>query len=214
MHKTAIERKQFTEGMLIDLGIPYIGHLPAIEEESETQLRSPQEIAKRILVLTYLGYIGEVEEDKSNVVDFLKSENLWSSASPIEQRQFLSKEMFNPQELIDISWRSECVWILLWAIKKYDKIDLPTVEVSIEDILDFLPDFMSSTEEFIENSVLREKSEILDQSDLLYRLHWAVRNCDNEKMSLNPGVVRERHYAINWLTYYEQLEWDDITTDT
>jgi MinD superfamily P-loop ATPase len=30
---------------------------------------------------------------------------------------------------------------------------------------------------------------------------------------LNPSVVEERHYVLNWLTWYAD-EWDDVTTDT
>ena len=31
---------------------------------------------------------------------------------------------------------------------------------------------------------------------------------------LDPGVVYERHYALNWLIRYSDQEWDDISTDT
>jgi hypothetical protein len=43
---------------------------------------------------------------------------------------------------------------------------------------------------------------------------------------LNPGgsaafsglggleIVQERHYAINWITGYGGLPWDEVTTDT
>jgi len=31
---------------------------------------------------------------------------------------------------------------------------------------------------------------------------------------LDPDVVSERHYALNWLTNYRYQEWDQVTTDT
>jgi hypothetical protein len=31
---------------------------------------------------------------------------------------------------------------------------------------------------------------------------------------LHPGVLYERHYALNWLIGYCDQEWDEVTTDT
>ena len=31
---------------------------------------------------------------------------------------------------------------------------------------------------------------------------------------LEPGVVYERHYALNWLTKYGDVGWDNVPTDT
>jgi hypothetical protein len=96
------------------------------------------------------------------------------------------------------------------------KIDLPIEQVEIPKILRLLPDFMTATNEFVETASLRTVSEILDLSDLTYRFHWAARQADLDKLvksELNLSITEERHYAINWVTYYEE-NWDDITTDT
>ena len=215
--KSALDRKNQTEQFLKELGIPFITHLPAIEEEQETVIRTAQEIAKRILILTYLCYAGEDEEDKPQIVQFLKDENLWGSVSPGEKKLLLKDSEFTQQERINISWKSECIWLLLWLIDKFEILELPDQEAQIPEILEILPGFMASTNDFIESAELRDKSEILDQADLIYRLHWATRNDElNETIStnMNASVVVERHYAINWATNYLDQEWDDITTDT
>lgn len=212
--KTALQRKLITEKFLGEIGIPFIEHLPTIEEESETVLRTAQEIAERIIILSYLCYIGEVEEDKLDVVKYLKKEKLWDSVTPIEKKQFLTTSKFEQQELINISWKAECIWILLWTIKKIEVLEMPTDEIQIEDFIELLPDFMETTKHFIETSQLRYKSEILDQSDLLYRLHWAAKNDKSHELSINRSIIQERHYAINWVTCYENLNWDEITVDT
>jgi hypothetical protein len=31
---------------------------------------------------------------------------------------------------------------------------------------------------------------------------------------LEPSVVLERHYALNWLTRFEDEDWDDVETPT
>ena len=30
---------------------------------------------------------------------------------------------------------------------------------------------------------------------------------------IDTGIIQEWHYAINWITYYDE-NWDDILTDT
>lgn len=66
---------------------------------------------------------------------------------------------------------------------------------------------------------IRSKSEILDWSDLLYRLHWAIRDAQINDTAPPPaikgGVVQEWHRAVNWMTKYDQEDdWDAVGTDT
>jgi hypothetical protein len=72
-------------------------------------------------------------------------------------------------------------------------------------------------EAFVQHARLRPLGAVLDETDMIYRLHWAVRQAQLDggvpPASLNPGVVTERHHALNWLTRYED-QWDDVTTDT
>ena len=166
------------------------------------------------MVLTYLNYVSEEPDDREEVIKFLKEQALWNSVSN-DEKDLFSKEL-SDREHINISWRSEAIWLLLWVIKKMQTIDLPNDEVSIPQILELLPDFMTDTKEFVQSASMRTVSEILDLSDLTYRLHWATRNSELnnlEALDLNSSIIQERHYAINWVTYYEE-DWDDITTDT
>ena len=73
-------------------------------------------------------------------------------------------------------------------------------------------------EQFIKNAKLRSISDILNENDLIYRYHWAVVesrvNGLNIPSEINPSIVMERHYALNWLIGYMNQAWDDISTDT
>ncbi len=215
-HKSAELRKQQTEKLLKKLNVPFIDHLPLIEEEDEVKIRTAQEIAERILILTYLNYILEVPEEKEKVINFLESNNLWNKVSN-EEKVLFKKSDLTEQESINISWRSEAIWILLWALNKVDNLELPIDQANINEIVSKLPNFLSDPTDFIENAEVRPTSEILDISDLTYRLHWAARNAyfNNQPMpaNLNLSIIIERHYAINWVTYYAD-DWDEITTDT
>ncbi len=107
--------------------------------------------------------------------------------------------------------------MLLWTINKVEKLALPTEQVEIPEIVSRLPEFLTDPTEFIKNANVRPTTEILDASDLIYRLHWATRNADlnNQPMpaNLDLSIIMERHYAINWVTFYAD-EWDEISTDT
>lgn len=214
--KTAALRKKETEKLLKSLSIPFIDHLPLTEEESEVRIRKPQEIAERILVLTYLGYISEVPAAKEKVIDALKNTSLWDKVTPHEKELF-QKDELTAQEKINISWRSEAVWLLLWTLNKVDKLELPIEQVEISEIVSRLPAFLGVPTEFIQSARIRPTTEILDVLDLTYRLHWATKNSNlnGQPMpaDLNLSVIMERHYAMNWVTCYAE-EWDEITTDT
>lgn len=71
---------------------------------------------------------------------------------------------------------------------------------------------------FIANAHLRQLSEILDQTDFIYRYDWATVNARIKKLTapagLDAGVVMERHRALNWLIGYMNQDWDNVTTDT
>jgi hypothetical protein len=59
---------------------------------------------------------------------------------------------------------------------------------------------------------------LLDGLDLAYRLHWVTTDARVKSMTpavaLEPGVVVERHHALNWLTRFDDAEWDDVETPT
>jgi hypothetical protein len=214
--KTAEERKNYTEKYLKSLNIPFIDHLPLIEEENEAKVRTAQEIAERILVLFYLIYVSQVPEERENVIEFLKHNSLWEKVSP-DEKELYQREELTRKQIVNISWRLEAIWLLLWTINKVDILELPTTKIDVDEIISRLPHFLTDPKAFIEKSFVRPISEILDISDLTYRLHWATRDAHLNDRSmpagLNLSIIMERHYAINWTTYYAD-EWDDVSTDT
>ena len=212
---TAHERKEKTETYLKELHIPFNFGLPPIEEESDSTIRSGTDIAKRIFVLVYLGVYSE-DGDKNEIVGFFKSEELWDSVTE-DEKKLLSEKKLTEKDSINISWRSEGIYLLLWAIYKIDNLGLPIDQCNIGEMLELLPNAFESTKDFIKNATVRPTAEILDKSDLIYRLHWAAREADSKDEDIpgdiDTGIIQEWHYAINWITYYDE-NWDDILTDT
>ncbi len=76
----------------------------------------------------------------------------------------------------------------------------------------------NSREDFTSEAKLRSTEAILDQLDLVYRMNWACVDArikgEEPGGNLMPGVVYERHYALNWLINYQNQDWDYISTDT
>jgi len=207
-------RKRRTETELKELGIPVNPWLPLVESEDEARIRDAKDAARRAAILYSVTVVGQ-GGNRDTMLEFLKAEGLWEYVTPNERILF---ESDNPprQAMIDASWRAEALWVLLWALGKVDKLDLPREQCNADRVHEVMPK-KGEVADFVNSAVLRPTSEILDETDKIYRIHWAVRDAQlNNKpipADLNPSVVVERHYTLNWLTWYAD-EWDDVTTDT
>jgi hypothetical protein len=208
------ERKERTVRELESLGIPVNPWLPIIESDEEARIRDPEDAARRAIILYAVTSAGH-GDDRGAIIAFLKDESLWDHVSPNEKALF-EDEKPSEQTMVDATWRAEALWVLLWSLGKIGTLDLPTEFCNTDLIHDLMPK-PGEVAESVRSATLRPKSAILDETDRIYRLHWAVRDAqlNNRPVpaNLDPGVVMERHYALNWLTWYGD-EWDDITTDT
>lgn len=195
-------------------GVKVLDSLPLIESEKEAKLRNPKDVARRLIVLYNIAGLG-FGTDKEEAVNALKKTGFWKYVTKDEKTRFFSGPLAE-QVKAEAGWKIEAVWTLLWALGVVEKLDFPVKECSLEEIGKIIPQ-METAEKFIKNASLRKVGEILDQADLIYRIHWATRQAgiDNKKPAagLNSDVVVERHYALNWITFYAD-EWDDITCDT
>src|SRR6478735_8668569 len=151
---TALERKQNTEKLLETLGIRLRDELPPMEEEDNVELKTPREIAQRILVLSYLNCVAADSNLKEPIISFLKQENLWKHVSD-EEKKLFDKTQLTEEEVAIAQWRGESIWMLLWIINQVDQLDLPVTEVDTHAIFERLPAFMQSTSDFINAATIR-----------------------------------------------------------
>lgn len=212
----SLDRKERNTQLLRGLGVPVNPDLPVVESEAEARFRDPKEVAKRAIVLYFLVSVAHGAH-KETASTWLKDQGLWDVVSP-QEKNFLESDHQTEEETVALTWRAESLWTLLWAIGKIKKLNLPR-ELCDTDLLQSLMAWSEqySSATFINEAKLRCSSEILDETDLIYRIHWAVvdaRLRDEEVPGgFDSGVVYERHYAFNWLTCYSD-NWDDVTTDT
>jgi hypothetical protein len=213
---TPQRRKAETEKLLQKEGIPFFPSLPCVESEAKTELRSPEEVGIRIACLfCTVGFAFESGDPVYS--DYLRKHHLWDHLTPNEL-SFLSNAAPDGQTVINFTWRSEALFVLMWAARLVDVLPLPRQETATGEIVSRFPDVDQSPWPFIRGLRLRKKEEILDASDLIYRLHWATRQAELEgkppPAGLIPGVIQEWHHAINWITRYDDQEWDEGATDT
>jgi hypothetical protein len=209
----AIDRRVRSETILRAEGVPFLASLPVIETADEALKRSKEEVALRTLCLLTVAAKGEGLRQEV-VEEVLESFELRPHLAPNEVA-FVLDNSPSQHDRIQFNWRHEAAWTLLWALGFVTELGKPAqicdVEFAVSTMLE------RTTSQFIGDSELRPIADILDQADLIYRYHWAVRNArikgQQIPAALNPDVTEERHRALNWLIGTAQA-WDDVTTDT
>ncbi len=119
------------------------------------------------------------------------------------------------RELIDYTWRYECVHVFMWALNYNQELKPPNTICDVAADVSHIRE--TGPERFVSSARIRPMNEILDMADLYYHLHWAaieLRIHGKKSESLDEGIIRERHRALNWLIRYMDQEWDEISTDT
>jgi len=212
-----VERRKRTEDILQELDVKINQHLPCIESEEETNIRTTRAIAQRVVILAVTNMVAFNNMSADEAIDYLKENKLWDEVTP-DEKLFLG-EPTDERKLAE-TWKCEAIWVLMWALKKVDQLGPPDELCDLSDIPyeEYPLGGNKTADTFInQNFEPRTKSEILDANDLYYRFDWScvdARLNNGQVHAVNPGLVYERHYALSWLINYMDEEWDEITCDT
>lgn len=210
----SINRKKRSIEILKAEGIPYIEHLPVIDDETSAKLRSKEDVVYRAMILSVLSALG-MGVDKERFNRLVKKYGLKDRFSPQEMKM-IRKAKPSQNEQAMFSWRIESYWTLLWALGFIEDLGKADNTCDVPKAVQLLQ--AHTAESFMAQAQFRPLSEILDMLDLTYRYHWTVQESQVQQQpapaGLHPGVVYERHYALNWLTSYEDADWDEVQTPT
>jgi hypothetical protein len=210
----ASERKKRSIGILKSEKVPHIAHLPVIADDEQVTLRATEEVAKRAMALYWIAKRAE----GTSFDDYRAKIAQYQLQDAVTEDEWEFAEDDDPPEYITVkfSQRLESYWLLIWALHLINNLKRPDSfcnPVHAAEIIE-----SRSPEQFILDSNLRDKSEILDAADLHYRYHWAVVDADlygkKPPRGLEAAVVYERHYALNWLIQRNNQVWDEVETDT
>jgi uncharacterized protein DUF4272 len=193
--------------------VPIAVHLPLIETESMIPRRSDEEVALRAIALAI---VAKAAYGDRAATDALIDTYRIAPAFTPQERAFIDDPQPARREFVQLTWRIECAWMLLWALGFVDALGRPDGQIDPDEVVRMLED--RGRDGLVAAAKLRPAGELLDAADLIYRYHWAVRDAQFHGRAppagLNSDVVAERHCALNWLIGYGDAEWDEVSTDT
>ncbi|MGL4236850.1 DUF4272 domain-containing protein [Tabrizicola sp.] len=207
-------RKARSIAVLEAEGVPYITHLPVIETEATSLRRSDEDVIHRTIALAIVAVKGETGDHALGqaLIGQFAAEGYFTP----DEQAFMDDPAPDEHTRLQFSWRYEGVHVMLWALGIYPDLGRPDQITDVPLLADTLRDL--GPDGLRAKARLRPQAELLDAADLIYRLNWAVVQARLDgtapPAALDPGVVFERHYALNWLIGYLGQAWDDISTDT
>lgn len=212
-NKEQIKRKENAEAFLELHGVKINKNLPCVSSSKEVELRRVKEVIDRAYALLIIAVKGEGIEQE-HLIKTIEAKKI-NSFSPKESHIY-NAESLDDQERAYATWRYESLYTILWALGKMDELKYPSEICDVQAIVGKI--FKLSREEFEGSVKLRSVSEILDELDKTYRMNWACADAriKGQEVSgnINPSVVYERHYSLNWLTNYQNQDWDNVQTNT
>lgn len=195
------------------LGYPTNPHLPLLSDVNHT--KSVDEIVDRSLILYALlcGLVGGYPRDL--LWNWLTKEGLSNAVTEGEKCYFLGN-LADQVRLDEMELQVEAVWALLWAIRKVDRLDPGDYVANTMNSLLPAIEKLESSHQFRATSALRYDTELVEECDLLYCMHWGFVHgqLNNIKLSVavEPYVVMERRHALEWIL--SDSSWDDVPLDT
>jgi hypothetical protein len=215
----ARHRKAITEAELAERGLHVPAVLPPVVSELEVELRDPAEVVARAFALFACAVRAEslAAKEPIDVADLKKRLPLAFEALSPRERELMGGEP-SAQEIANQVWRYEALAVLAWALRLNgdDALPFPSGIVDVSALAETMLGL--DTKRLLLEARMRPTQEILAALDLAYRLHWLTTEArmrpDLSAEGVEPGVVLERHYALAWLTRFEEAEWDEVSTPT
>lgn len=185
---------------------------------TEAKVRDAGEIASRASAL-FAVVSASMGEDQRFVVDWLYNNALWEELTPKEIK-FLSSSKPTRQTIVEASWRSQALPVLLWALGLVK--EMPGIEEEVlpfEDLQLLAPPFnCMSVEEFVASAQCRSKQELKEMYDTIWQVHWSLRNAERNNLPkadpIHISIIEQRHRAILWILNSQDEPWDEIALHT
>lgn len=220
-----IERRDRSMALLRGRHIYVTPWLPLLWERAEEPGRTAEEVCGRAAALLIVSLYSECrlgehmsyEESRAFVAPIIEGYGADAFFSP-DERVYLDDPESDEKTQIQYAWQYENLWVMEWALGLTDDLFWPTHICDVPESSRIMREHLTM-EELTAAARLRPRAELLDQADLIYRLHWA---CVDARVmglpapqSLEEGVVMERHRALFWLAGCDKMcPWDDIDLST
>jgi hypothetical protein len=206
-------RKRRTIMRLKQEGVPYIDWLPVIEDAAGAKPPTAADVARRFCALMLVTHKAISDDHAASLTLRAK----FGDRARFSGEELIFMETGAPDEASRIgpSWVCEAAVPMAWALGRFETLERPEQPVDVDRLATLIVD--DGGEALVTEARLRPINAILDEADLIYRYHWAVRQSQIDGQDaparLDADVVMERHKGLNWLIGYE-ADWDEVTTDT
>lgn len=194
-----------------DLGYPVNPDLPLLDDVGVC--RGLSQATDRFLCL-YAMVASSYGYPKEKALSWLTREGV-SSALAESEHSYLNEAATKNQDAAK-QWQVEGLWALAWCLSCHDDLDFS--DSCSDDFIQMLPDISknASTKSFRGTLKVRGLGEFLEQLDLAYCLHWAIREAEAQGQrppgQVPPNVVVERRRALEWMA--GEGGWDEVSLDT
>ena len=221
----AVERRNKSMALLRDKHIYVTPWLPLLWERAEEPGRTLEEVCGRAAALLVVSLYSECrlgehmsyEESREFVDPIIEGYGAEGFFSP-DEKAYLDDPNSDEKTQIQYAWQYENLWVMEWALGLTDDLFWPTRICDVPESVRIMREY-PTMEELTAAAKLRPRRELLDQADLIYRLHWACVDARVMGMpapqELEEGVVMERHRALFWLAGVDEMcGWDDVDLST
>ncbi len=223
-----MDRKTRSEKVLKKHKILITPTLSRIANEEEARLKSPEEIVKRGVTAFLTAQIAidicnnnGAAESVEFFTPILERFGLRSELTEQEKPYFDLSQCGNitGQQANETQWRLEMCAALFWACGFIKKLPYPAEMIDTTKQI-FMINSCDNFTELMKHVKMRSLSEILDATDLIFRMNWAcvearVKNDPSIMGDLFPDVVWEQHKGFNWLIgAYGAEDWDTVNPHT
>ena len=217
--KSAEQRKLESNRLLQQQGIPYLDQYPVIDNADNVRLRSEEEISRRALCCLITIQLAcdmqnstKIDESVLYMTGLLDRFGVRPYLTEKEKRIF--DKTATDQDLIDMIWKYESYWTLIWALGLIDELKYPSEICDCHKAIEVVSR-CATFNEFVSRTHLRSIEEILDATDLYCRYSWACQDAlENGKecpAHLNHEIVFERTWGLNWLIDADyRNNWDKV----
>ncbi len=203
-----------SEAAILALGGRINASLPQIDL-AEMHPRDSREVADRTLVLCVLVQMSFGAPLK--VARRWLEDHCLTNVLSSEEREIVLAQT-DPSETLRnrLRWNIEALWAAVWAGGLVDDCG-PMTPIG-DQLAGLLPDLrrMEPPRRFLDAFQLRSPDALLGKLDLLYRAHWAARDCrlsGSTDCPFNEGVAHERRKLLEW-ALNATVDWDDVEMST
>lgn len=221
----SLERRNKSMELLWERHIYVTPWLPLLWEKAEEPGRSAAEVCGRAAALLILSLYSECrvgehmsyEEAREFVAPVLAGYGAEEYFSP-KEKEYLDNPASTEQEQIQFAWQYENLWVMEWALGLTDDLFWPDRICDVPGSARLMQKY-PTMEALMGAAKLRPRKELLEQADLIYRLHWACVDARVTGMpapqKVEAGVVMERHHALFWLAGCDGMcPWDEVDLST